>query len=257
MSAGHRPDYHAPVLVPVLAAALAGACWGLVLPGLVNRYAVEWPDGAPQPPWRSTCAGCGVERPRWWRSSGRCPGCGRRPAPGWPVTVPLSAAVWAAIAAAVGLTPALPAFLLLAAVAVPLALVDLRVLRLPDPLVGTAFVGGVALLAVAAAVEGTADPLLRAGAGALTCAVGYLALALVPRSQLGFGDVKLGAALGLYLGWLGWYAVVAGAVLAPVVNLPLVIGLVIAGRAGRKTAVPYGPAMLAGAVVALVLAGLR
>lgn len=245
------------MLVSVVAAALAGACWGLVLPGLVNRYAVAWPDGAPQPPWRSACAHCEVERPRWWRSSGRCPECGRLPAPGWLVTVPLSAAVWAAVAAAVGATPALPAFLLLAAVAVPLALVDLKVLRLPDPLVGTAFVGGVALLGVAAVVERTAEPLFRAGAGALICGVGYLALALVPRSQLGFGDVKLGAVLGLYLGWLGWYAVVAGAVLAPVVNLPLVIGLVIAGRAGRKTPVPYGPAMLTGAVGALLLAGLR
>jgi len=245
------------VLVPVLAAALAGACWGLVLPGLVNRYAVEWPDHAPRPPWRTTCAHCGADRPRWWRSSGRCPDCGRRPAPGWLVSVPLSAAVWAAIAAAVGPRPALPAFLLLGAVAIPLALVDLRVLRLPDPLVGAALVGGAALLGLAAAVEGAADPLLRAGAAALVCGVGYLALALVPRSQLGFGDVKLGAVLGLYLGWLGWYAVVAGALLAPVVNLPLVIGLVIAGRAGRKTAMPYGPAMLAGAVVALILAGLR
>ncbi|HEX7745452.1 MAG TPA: A24 family peptidase [Micromonosporaceae bacterium] len=245
------------MLVPVLAAALAGACWGLVLPGLVNRYAVEWPEGAPQPPWRSSCAYCEVELPRWWRSSGRCTGCGRRPAPGWPATVPLSAGVWAAVAAAVGPTPALPAFLLLAAVGVPLALVDLRVLRLPDPLVGTAFVGGVALLGVAATVEGSADPLLRAGAAALICGVGYLALALVPRSQLGFGDVKLSAVLGLYLGWLGWYAVVAGVALAPVLNLPLVIGLLIAGRAGRKTAVPYGPAMLAGAVGALVLAALR
>lgn len=246
------------MLLPlVAAAALAGACWGLVLPGLVNRYAVEWPDGAPKPPWRSACAYCDVQRSRWWRSSGRCPGCRRRPAPGWPVTVPLSAAVWAVVAAAVGPTPALPAFLLLAAVAVPLAIVDLKVLRLPDPLVGTAFVGGVALLGVAAAVEETASPLLRAGAAALTCGVAYLALALVPRSQLGFGDVKLAAVLGLYLGWLSWYAVVAGLLLAPVVNLPLVIGLLIARRAGRKTPVPYGPAMLAGAVVALVLTGLR
>lgn len=241
----------------MVAAALAGSCWGIVLPGLVNRYAVEWPDGAPQPPWRSTCAHCGVDRPRWWRSSGRCPECGRRPNPGPWLTVPLSAAVWAVAAAAVGPVPELPAFLLLAGVAVPLALVDLKVLRLPDPLVGAAVAGGSALLAVAAVVEHTAIPLLRGFAAAAICGVGYLTLALIPRSQLGFGDVKLGAVLGLYLGWLGWYAVVAGVVLTPLVNLPLVIGLIVTRRAGRKTVMPYGPAMLAAALVALIFATLQ
>ncbi|HEX2771272.1 MAG TPA: prepilin peptidase, partial [Micromonosporaceae bacterium] len=208
------------MLLPLVAAAtLAGASWGVVLPGLINQFTVEWPDGQPQPPWRRTCQHCGADRSRWWRSSGRCPGCGRRPSPGWAVTVPLSATAWAAVAAAVGLTPALPAFLLLAALAVPLALIDLKVLRLPDPLVSTAFLGGVALLAVAAAAEGTPDDLLRALAAAALSGVAYVVLALIPGSQLGFGDVKLGAVLGLYLGWLGWFAVVAGVVLTPLVNL--------------------------------------
>ncbi len=161
------------------------------------------------------------------------------------------------MAAAVGATPVLPAFLLLAAAAVPLALVDLKVLRLPDPLVGTALVGGVLLLVVASVVERDAGALLRAGLAALACGIGYATLAILPGSQLGFGDVKLAAVLGLYLGWLGWFAVVAGVLLAPLLNLPLVISLVIAGRAGRKTAVPYGPAMLAAAIAATVLAVLR
>jgi leader peptidase (prepilin peptidase) / N-methyltransferase len=250
--------YDAPVLLPVVvSAALAGACWGLVLPGLIDRFMVAWPEGEPQPPWRRTCRHCGTGRPRWWRASGPCPGCGRRPSPGWWVTVPLSALVWGALAAAVGLTPALPAFLFLAALAVPLALIDLAVLRLPDPLVGTALLGGVVLLTVAAAADGTPDPLLRAFAAAAVSGFAYVLLALVPGSQLGFGDVKLGAVLGLYLGWLGWFTVVAGLVLAPAVNLPFILGLLVARRAGRKTPVPYGPAMLAGAVAAVILVALR
>ncbi|WP_446217497.1 prepilin peptidase [Micromonospora sp. IBHARD004] len=246
------------MLLPLVATAtLAGACWGTVLPGLVNRYAVEWPDGTPRPQWRRGCSHCGAARAGWWRSSGACPDCGLRPTPGRWVTVPLAAVVCGGVAAAIGATPALPAFLLLAAIAVPLALVDLKVLRLPDPLVGAALVGGVLLLVVAAVVERDGAALLRAGLAALACGVGYATLAILPRSQLGFGDVKLGAVLGLYLGWLGWFPVVAGVLLAPVLNLPLVIGLVIAGRAGRKTAVPYGPAMLLAAVVATVLAAVR
>lgn len=246
------------MLLPLVAAAtLAGACWGMLLPALINRYAVEWPDGAPRPAWRQGCAHCGASRTAWWRASGTCPACGHRPTPGRWITVPLTAAICAGVAAAVGVSPVLPAFLLLAAIAVPLALVDLKVLRLPDPLVGTALVGGVLLLVVAAVVERDASALLRSGLAAVTCGVGYATLAILPRSQFGFGDVKLGAVLGLYLGWLGWFAVVAGVLLAPLLNLPLVIGLLIAGRAGRKTAVPYGPAMLLAAVVAAVLAALR
>ena len=247
------------MLLPLVATAtLAGAVWGLVLPGLVNQYAVEWPDGTPRPPWRRGCAHCDAARPGgWWRSSGACPACGLRPAPGRWITVPLAAGVCGGIAGAVGATPALPAFLLLAAIAVPLALVDLKVLRLPDPLVGAALAGGVVLLVLAALVQRDAAALLRAGLAALACGVSYATLALLPRSQLGFGDVKLGVVLGLYLGWLGWFAVVAGVLLAPLLNLPLVIGLVIAGRAGRKTAVPYGPAMLLAAIAATALVALR
>jgi leader peptidase (prepilin peptidase) / N-methyltransferase len=245
-------------MVPVVvAAALAGACWGVVLPGLVDRYAIEWPEGASRPPWRTGCVQCGAARPRWWRSSGRCAACGWRSGPSPWTTVSLSVAAWAVVTAAVGPSAALPAFLVLAAVGVPLALIDLKVLRLPDPLVGTAFVGGTALLAFAAATTGDADRLLRAGFGALVCGIVYLLLALVPRSQLGFGDVKLGAVLGLYLGWSGWFAVGVAVVLAPLVNLPLAIGALITRPEGRMASVPYGPAMLGAALAALVLAAVR
>ncbi|WP_309227091.1 prepilin peptidase [Micromonospora thermarum] len=244
------------MLLPLVAAAtVAGAGWGMLLPGLIDRYAVTWPDGHPKPPWRTACPRCATASPPWWRSSGRCPGCDRRVVPGRWVTVPLSAFACGVAAAALGPTWALPAFLLLAALAVPLALVDLRVLRLPDPLVGAALLGGVALLVVAALADQAVPALVRGALAALACAAGYLTLALLPRSQLGFGDVKLGAVLGFHLGWLGWPAVVAGVLLAPLVNLPLVAGLLVTRRAGWRTPVPYGPAMLVAAIAAMVVSG--
>ncbi|MDG4823920.1 prepilin peptidase [Asanoa sp. WMMD1127] len=236
----------------LVAAALTGAAWGTLLPGLISRYAVAWPEDAEHPPpWRRTCPHCGADRPRWWRASGRCPTCGRAPRPGRLLLAPVTAATLALLAWAVGPTAELPAFLLLGALAVPLAAVDLRVLRLPDPLVGALGGGGLALLGLAAVVEGTAGALLRALAAATACGALYALLAIVLRGQLGFGDVKLGAALGLYLGWFGWSAVVAGVVLAPVVNLPLVLGLLATGRTDRRASAPFGPAMLAAALVAV------
>ncbi len=241
------------MLLPLVAAAtVAGAGWGMLVPALVDRYAVPWPDGRPRPAWRDTCPRCDTASPPWWRSSGCCPECGRRPRPARPVTVPLSAAACGVTAVAVGPTWALPAFLLLAALAVPLALVDLRVLRLPDPLVGAAFLGGAALLTFAALAGPDAPALVRGLLAATLSAAGHAALALLPRSPLGFGDVKLGAVLGLHLGWLGWPAVATGALLAPVVNLPLVGGLLVTRRAGWRTPVPYGPAMLGAALVAML-----
>jgi len=247
------------VAVPWLVVAGAlGACWGAVLPGLIARFAVAWPeDEVRAPAWRRTCPHCGADRPHWWRASGRCPDCGRAPMPGRWVLVPVTAVICAVPAAAVGPTAALPAVVLLAALAVPLAAIDLLVLRLPDPLVGALAGGGLALLGLAAIVDRDGGALLRALAAAAVCAAGYALVALVLRSQLGFGDVKLGAALGLYLGWFGWPAVVAGVVLAPVVNLPLVIGLLVSGRTDRRAAAPFGPAMLAAALAAVTLVGLR
>ncbi len=243
---------YAPAVLLPLVAAVAGAGWGMLLPGLVDRYAVAWPKGRPRPAWRTTCPGCATARPPWWRAPGRCRACRRPLTEGWAATVPLAAAAIATMVIGVGVTWALPAFLLLAALAVPLALVDLRVLRLPDPLVGVAVGGGLVLLALAAVADQAVPALGRAVLAAALCGVGYLTLALLPRSPLGFGDVKLGAALGLYLGWLGWPTVAVGVLLAPLVNLPLVIGLLVTGRADRRTPIPYGPAMLVSAIAATV-----
>lgn len=171
--------------------------------------------------------------------------------------MPVTAAVCAVPAGAIGPSAALPAVLLLAALAVPLAVIDLLALRLPDPLVGTLFGGGLGLLGLAAVVDGDGRGLLRALAAAAVCGAGYALLALVLRAQFGFGDVKLGAALGLYLGWFGWPAVVAGVVLAPVVNLPLVLGLLAGGRTDRRSAVPYGPAMLTAALLVVIFSDVR
>ena len=95
--------------------------------------------------------------------------------------------------------------------------------------------------------------LLRALAAALALSGGYLVLALLPGANLGMGDVKLCALLGLLLGWLGWDAVLLGALLPHLINGPVALALLLARRAGRKTELPLGPALLAGALLAVVV----
>ena len=67
---------------------------------------------------------------------------------------------------------------------------------------------------------------------------------------MGMGDMKLGAMLGAFLGWrLGLFAlfvaVMAGGVVAA--------GLLLAGRKGRKDAVPFGPFLALGGAAALLV----
>ena len=77
----------------------------------------------------------------------------------------------------------------------------------------------------------------------------YLILALVKPGGMGFGDVKLAAVLGLYLGFLGWGNLLVGAFAAFLFGGVFGLLLMLAHRAGRKTAIPFGPWMIAGAWV--------
>lgn len=155
--------------------------------------------------------------------------------------------VFAGLAAALGGDPALPAFLGLAALGLVLAVVDLACLRLPDPLVGAAALVVVVGLAGAALSTGAPERLFGAAAGAALSFAGYVLLALLPGSRLGFGDVKLAAVLGLPLGWLGWSPLALGLLLPHLLNGVVVLVLLAAGRVRRDTPLPLGPALLAGA----------
>jgi leader peptidase (prepilin peptidase)/N-methyltransferase len=152
-----------------------------------------------------------------------------------------------------GLSWELPAFLLLAVVGVLLAVVDLQHRLLPNRVVLPALAAGTALLLLAALADGAWDALLRAVLGAAALFAVYLVLALVSPGGLGMGDVKLAALLGLYLGWLGWAAVVLGALAGFVVQAVVALGLLATRRIGLRGELPFGPAMLAGA--ALVIGG--
>ncbi len=142
----------------------------------------------------------------------------------------------------------------LAGASVALAGIDLALRRLPDRIVLPTIVVLAALLAAASALRHDPEPLLRALAGGAALLAGHLLLALVSRGGLGLGDVKLSAALGLATAWVGWEALVLGAVASFLLGGAVGGGLLLARRARRRTALPFGPWMLAGAWIG-ILAG--
>lgn len=151
---------------------------------------------------------------------------------------------------------ALPAFLVLAGAGVLLAVIDADVRRLPDAITLPAY-PVVALLLVPASLLGVAavgwSGLLRAALGALVAAAVYLLLCLAPGAQLGFGDVKLAGLLGLALGWLSWASLAVGLVLGFAYGAAYGLVLLLARRAGLRSRIPFGPAMLAGALTAVLV----
>jgi leader peptidase (prepilin peptidase)/N-methyltransferase len=176
---------------------------------------------------------------RWWTG---------RPASVSRVGVTALAGVGAGALAglATGWSALLPAYIALALAAVPLTVIDVEHHRLPDRLVVIAAAGGAILLTLAAVTSRHWASLARSGAAAaLVFAIGTV-LTLI--AAVGFGDTKLAAVLAGYLGWFGWATVLSGFAAGLLLAALGAIALVAAGRASMKSAIPLGPALIAGAL---------
>ncbi|MEH0423948.1 prepilin peptidase [Streptomyces sp. B21-083] len=173
--------------------------------------------------------------------------------PSTPLLALATALVCAALAAATGTRPELGAWLLLAPVGVLLAVVDFRVQRLPDPLTLPLAAAALVLLGVAALLPEHAGDWLTSLLGGLVLGGAYFVLFLISPGGMGFGDVKLALGLGAMLGWYGWGSVVLGTFAGFLFGGLYGLALVVARRAGRKTSIPFGPFLIAGAFVGLLI----
>jgi leader peptidase (prepilin peptidase)/N-methyltransferase len=169
--------------------------------------------------------------------------------------------VWSSLATAAGFAvlawrfgahPVLPALLALVATGVVLSIVDLTEHRLPNAVLLPTLAIVAVLLVVASALTGEWMRLLWALAGAAGMFLFYFVLALISPSGMGMGDVKFAAPLGLALGLFGWdvwfVGLAAGFIIGGVVSL---IALV-SRRVTIRESIPFGPSMLAGALVAIL-----
>ncbi|GGZ17871.1 prepilin peptidase [Streptomyces inusitatus] len=256
----------------ITAAVLWGAATGLLVPRAAYRLSVE-----PSRPWRDGCPdGHPFTGPaRGWLGGARCPECrvrvGARPAQTGAGTEPgprvakgagagavpaVTALVCAALAAATGARPELAVCLLLTPFAVLLALVDRRVHRPPDRLTLPLAAPAAGLLGPAALLPGAAGSWPGALLGGAALGAVYFALFLIHPDGMGFGDVKLALSLGVVLGWYGWSVLFAGAFAGFLFGSVYGLGLMLLGRAGRGTAIPFGPFMIAGALAGVLAGGL-
>lgn len=216
--------------------------------GAVRRAAAHLDPGpGPSGEGGSGAGRSGADRPRQEQPS----------APPSPqVSALITALACVALAAAVGYRPELAVWLLLTPFAVLLALVDVRVHRLPDQLTLPLALAAAVLLGLAALLPGAAGSWSTALLGGVVLGAVYCVLFVIHPNGMGFGDVKLALGLGVLLGWYGWGVLFVGAFAGFVFGSLYGFGLMALGRAHRKSAIPFGPFMITGAFAGLLLGAL-
>ena len=237
----------------MLLAAVAALLGGLIIGSFLNVVAWRLPRGESLSHPGSHCPSCDTPiKPydnipvlSWLLLRGRCRSCGEPISPRYPIVELTTGLLWAAVVIAdYDDVPALVRGILLVTFLVPIALIDLDHRLIPNKLTLPA-----AVLAIVAIVALDLDFLVEALiAGAAGFAFFFLAALAYPRG-MGMGDVKLAGVLGLYL----------GRAVAPAIFIALIAGVVVGAAIiarkgateGRRTAVPFGPFLALGGVIAL------
>jgi leader peptidase (prepilin peptidase)/N-methyltransferase len=272
---------------------------------------------------RSRCPQCKTELASrdnipvvsWLLLRGKCRTCGTAISARYPLVEVFTAALFAACGARFADSWALPAYLLLFASLIAISAIDLELYIIPNRIVYPTLFAGAALLVAGALGDGDPKRIRNAaiGGAAAWCALlvvhfiqprgmgfgdvrlsavlgmylgwidlelvllaaaafaegdpvrirnaaiggaaAWFSLLVVPFIQpkgMGFGDVRLSAVLGMYLGWIDLELVLLGMLLGFLLGAVIGLGLVVTRLRSRKDAVPFGPFLAAGAVIAIL-----
>lgn len=134
-----------------------------------------------------------------------------------------------------------------------LSIIDLRTRLLPNSIMWPWFISTVALLGAAALCAREPALILRSLAGAGMLFAGYLLVHYAIPGGMGMGDVKLAAVLGLYLGFVSWTHLLIATMLAFFLGSVISVVLLMRRRLTLRSSVAFGPYMLAGAALAMLV----
>jgi leader peptidase (prepilin peptidase)/N-methyltransferase len=193
----------------------------------------------------------------WLVLRGRCHDCAAPISPRYPLVEAVTAALFVAVTIRLldlHLGEALAAYLWFTAIGVALTVIDIDLKRLPDKIVLPSYPALAVLLAIAALDDHDWWALARAGIGAALLYAFYFLVAFVYPPGMGFGDVKLSGLVGGVLAYLSWSALVVGAAAAFFLGAVGAVAFLVSGRGGRKSEIPFGPYMIAGALLAIFIA---
>ena len=205
----------------------------------------------------SHCPHCGTAIKPWHNIpvlsylllGGKCAACQTRISLRYPLVELLTGLLTLALAWFFTLSPALGGAVLLTWALLALTLIDLDHQLLPDDITLPLLWLGL-LFNLGSTYVSLADAVIGAMAGYLILwSVYWLFKLTTGREGMGFGDFKLLAALGA---WLGWQALPAIILLSSVVGATCGIALMLAKRTGRETPIPFGPYLAAAGWITLL-----
>jgi leader peptidase (prepilin peptidase)/N-methyltransferase len=238
---------------------------GLLVGSFLNVVIYRVPRGESIVRPGSHCPSCGTPIKPWhnvpvlgWLAlRGRCARCHAPISVRYPIVELLTALLFVAVTwrlVALQLGSAVPAWLYFTAVGVALAAIDLDLRRLPTAIIAPSYGILAVLLAVSAIWQHDGWSLIRTAIGA-SALFGFFALIVVVYpAGMGMGDVRLAGLVGSVLAYLSWGTLIIGAFAGFFIGAVVGVGLIAVRRGGRKTAVPFGPFMIAGALVGLFVA---
>ncbi|HEY7656887.1 MAG TPA: A24 family peptidase [Burkholderiales bacterium] len=258
------------VIVAVVAGLIVGSFLNVVIHRLPKMLERQWRAecaelaGTPAPPAerydlvmpRSACPKCGhrisaienIPLASYLALGGKCSQCKAPISPRYPAVEALSGALAGYIAWRYGLSAAMLGALLFAWALIALTFIDLDTFYLPDsitlPLIWTGLLFN---------VGGTFTDLRSAVIGA---AAGYLALWAVfwafklatGKDGMGYGDFKLLAAIGA---WLGWKMLPLTVLASSLVGAVIGIGLIAFAKHAREKPIPFGPYLAVAGLIAM------
>ena len=229
--------------------------------GVLLNPVIDWVARRQKPwPLRFRCPRCPLlaKAVRGWpwgstlRPGAPCPVCGQAlPARYW-LTPVMTAALFAAFAVRFGADWALPAYFVFLAALVPITVIDYHERIIPNWIVYPAIFASIPLLALAALLTGEWGTLGRALAGASFAWIALYVIHIVQPGGMGFGDVRLSFLLGLFLGWLSYGHVFIGLFLGFLIGSVVGVGLMVLRRKKGKDLLPFGPFLVAGAILGVL-----
>lgn len=232
----------------VIIAALAGALMGSFVTVVAHRV----PEGESIVTPRSRCPACGTQIAAydnvpvfsWVLLRGRARCCGVSISARYPATELCLAVIYGGLAIRYRGEPGeLILALVLAATLAAVTLTDLERRIIPNRVLAAA-----AILGIAITVGSDPGSLPERGISALGAGGVLFAAALAYPKGMGLGDVKLAAVMGLFLG----IAVIPAMLMALAAGSLVGVAIIVReGASARKRAIPFGPFLALGGIVAL------